>query len=133
MRVFTGRIFDCQGGQMAKQKENFLDYYPRRNANVDWRQKGNAVEIDMVHRGISHWIAQRFFRRPRVSHIRLDDFGSFIWLQMDGSRSVQEIGQAVKERFGQKAEPLYERLCQYIKTLHREGFIVYENKIKKRG
>lgn len=118
---------------MAKKKENFLDYYPRRNANMDWRQLGDIVEIDMEHRGISHWIAQKFFHRPRVSHIKLDDLGSFIWLQMDGSKSVQEIGQAVKAGFGQKAEPLYSRLSQYIKTLHREGFIVYENKIKKRG
>ena len=114
---------------MAKQKENFLDYTPRRNANLPWRKKGTLVEVDVEHKGFINKIAQKFFHRPRISHIALDEFGSFIWPLLDGTQSVEQIGRLVKDHFGKKAEPLYERLCSYLKTLHREGFIVYENKI----
>ena len=51
---------------------------------------------------------------------------------MDGQRSIYEIGALVKEKFGEKAEPLYPRLAQYMKTLHNNHFIVYENKIGKK-
>ena len=64
---------------MAKQKENFLDYTPRRNSNLLWRKKGTLVEVDVEHRGFINRIAQKFFHRPRISHIALDEFGSFIW------------------------------------------------------
>jgi hypothetical protein len=46
--------------------------------------------------------------------------------------TVYEIGQRVKEQFGDKAEPLYERLSTYIKILHENKFVVYMNKIKKK-
>ena len=50
---------------------------------------------------------------------------------IDGVRSIYDIGQLVKEHFGDKAEPLYERLCYFIKLLHKNQFIVYMNKINK--
>ena len=48
------------------------------------------------------------------------------------SRSIYDIGQLVKQHFGEKAEPLYERLCQFTKILHKNQFIVYTNKIKQK-
>ena len=75
-------------------------------------------------------MAQILLGKPKVSRIELDDLGSFIWQEMDGVRTVYEIGSAVKGRFGKKAEPLYERLCEYIRILHNNRFIVYENKKK---
>ena len=49
---------------------------------------------------------------------------------MDGERSVYAIGQLVHSAFGEAAEPLYERLCRYIKTLHDNHYVVYVNKLK---
>ena len=54
--------------------------------------------------------------------------GSFIWQQIDGKRNVYEIGQLLKQEYGKEAEPLYERLCTFVKSLHNSCFIVYENK-----
>jgi hypothetical protein len=118
---------------MAKrQKENYLDYIPRPNRLFETRQneKGH-VEIIKEHRGFYNRLAQKLFHKPKVSSIEMDDFGSFIWRCMDGKRSIFEIGQEVKKEFGEKAEPLYERLSQFVKVLYSERFIVYENKTKK--
>ncbi|WP_329886945.1 PqqD family protein [Pseudoramibacter faecis] len=114
-----------------QSKENYLDYVPRPNqlfpAAVN---AGGHIEIAVQNKGFFNKIAQVVFKRPKVSHIELDDFGSFVWRAMDGERSIFEIGQMVKERFGEAAEPLYERLCRYIKTLHDNHYVVYVNKLK---
>ena len=62
-------------------------------------------------------------KKPKISYIHLDEFGSFVWRQIDGERDIIKIGEAVKEHFGEKAEPLYERLAQYFKILESYGFV----------
>ena len=115
-----------------KKQENFLDYVPKRNQLYEWdlNQKKH-VEIAVVNRGMFNRMAQIIFRKPKVSKIELDDLGSFIWQELDGVKTVFEIGTAVKGKCGKKAEPLYERLCEYIRILHNNRFIVYENKKRK--
>lgn len=66
---------------------------------------------------------------PGTSYIELDNFGSLVWKQIDGKKTIYQIGQAVHEEFGEKAEPLYERLSKYITTLQENRFVVYQNKI----
>ncbi len=117
---------------MSKSKENFLDYIPRHNQLYSWEKNANGhVEIQVQNKGFFNKFAQIFFKRPKTSAIELDDFGSFVWLQMDGEASVFAIGEKVKERFGKKAEPLYERLSHFIKILHENHYVVYVNKLKK--
>ena len=122
-------LFLKRAGMGKKKQENFLDYVPKRNKlyEWDWNQKKH-VEIAVVNRGLFNRIAQILFRKPKVSKIELDELGSFIWQEMDAARTVYELGEAVRTKFGKKAEPLYERLCEYIRILHNNRFIVYENK-----
>ena len=114
---------------MAKKKsDNFLDYIPKHNSLYECRtnEKG-LVEVKIVNKGLFNRIAQIFFKRPKVSWIELPGMGTFIWNQIDGKRNVYEIGQLLKHEYGQEAEPLYERLCTFIKSLHNSCFIVYVN------
>ena len=116
-----------------KKKENYLDYIPRPNTLFECnKNKDGKIEIKMHNKGVFNKIAQVLFKKPKYSYIELDEFGSFVWEQMDGKKTIYEIGTLVKERFGDKAEPLYERLSQYIKILHNNHFIVYENKLRKK-
>lgn len=112
-------------------KDNFLDYVPRPNTLFPAAPNvAGHIEIAVQNKGFFNKIAQVVFKRPKVSHIELDDFGSFVWQAMDGERSVYAIGQMVHAAFGEAAEPLYERLCRYIKTLHDNHYVVYVNKLK---
>ncbi|MCI7107254.1 MAG: PqqD family protein [Lachnospiraceae bacterium] len=116
-----------------KQKENYLDYIPRPNTLFEWnRNESGKIEVKVHNKGVFNKIAQIIFKKPKYSYIELDEFGSFVWEQMDGKRSIFEIGILVREQFGEKAEPLYSRLAQYIKLLHNNHFIVYENKLRKK-
>lgn len=83
------------------------------------------VTISVVNKGVFHTLAQKLLHKPKISYIHLDEFGSFVFQQMDGARSVLEIGVLVEEHFGEKAQPLYERLAQFCKILESYGFIVF--------
>ena len=114
---------------MKKKADNFVDYIPKHNSLYEYREneQGN-IEVKMINRGLFNRIAQIFFRRPKVSWIELPGMGSFVWRQMDGKKTVYEIGQEMKKAYGDEVEPLYEKLCTYIKSLHNMCFIVYENR-----
>lgn len=112
-----------------KPKENYLDRIPCRPAELNWSQDDTgAVTLDIENKGVFNRIAQKLLKKPKVSHIHLDEFGSFIWLQIDGERDLTAIGRLVGEHFGDKAEPLYERLARYFKTLESYKFINWSNK-----
>ena len=119
---------------MARKKSaNYLDFVPRINPNNTWSEENGIVTVHMVHRGFWAAIAQKVFHRPRVSHIKLDEYGSFVWKNIDGVRTVGQLAQAMKERFGDKAEPLYDRLVHYMRILYNNQFILYGRQEKKRG
>lgn len=76
----------------------------------------------MHNKGFFNLIAQKLFGRPEMSHIHLDETGSFVWSCIDGS-SIFEIADRVRERFGNEAEPLYPRLIMFFSELRECGFV----------
>jgi len=113
-----------------KKSKNYLDFVPTLNSSNTWDEKEEIVTVHMVHRGLHHMLAQKLFRAPRVSHITLDAFGSFLWKRIDGVRSVGDLAEELKARFGEEAEPLYDRLVQYMKILQNNHFILFAQKAK---
>jgi hypothetical protein len=59
--------------------------------------------------------------------IHLDEFGSHVWKACDGTCSVYQIGENLKATYGEKIEPVYERLGQFIKTLASQQCLVYKD------
>ena len=113
----------------SKKNNNYLDFIPIINPQNDWSEdEEGVVTIHMVHRGFYATIAQKVFHTPRVSHIKLDEYGSFLWKELDGRRTVGQLAQRMKEQFGDKAEPLYDRLVHYMQILHNNKFILFQGK-----
>lgn len=103
---------------------NYLDLIPSQNEKFRWEQdEAGSVTIFVENKGVFNRIAQKLLKKPRVSQVHLEEMGSFIWPRMDGKRSVYEIAQLVEKEFGEKAQPLYERLIPYMRTLESYGFI----------
>lgn len=116
-----------------KKQDNFLDYIPKHNDLFPFEKNQNGhVEIRMENRGLIKRLTQLLLKKPRYTYIELDDFGTFVWEQIDGENTVYEIGKRVKEQFGEAAEPLYERLCQYIRALRTNRFILYKNLVREK-
>lgn len=107
-----------------KKTENYLEKIPCHNPQIVWSTDENGlVTLQMQNRGVANFLAQKLLKKPRVSFIHLEEFGSFVWGCIDGKQNIISIGEMVKAQFGEKTEPLYERLSQYIKTLESNGFI----------
>lgn len=74
-------------------------------------------------------ILKTFIRRLGRSsdyRIQLDAFGSFVWEQCDGVRRVEQIGECLKQEFGEKVEPVYDRLGTFVRILAYQKLIVYK-------
>lgn len=114
-----------------KKKDNFLDYIPKTNEKITWTEnEEKMVVLKVRNNGFFAWIATKFYKKPEFSFITLDEFGTFVWKQIDDKQSVYEIGQKVKKEFGEKAEPLYERLIKYMAILADNKYISCRAKTK---
>ena len=111
---------------MKKQKiaSNFLDKIPTRNPDIGYTvdEKG-VITLEIENKGLFNLIAQKVFKKPKISYIHLDEMGSFGWPIINGEKNITEIGEAVDEHFGEKAHPLYERLAKYFQILESYGFV----------
>lgn len=116
---------------MKNRKEviskNYLEKVPVRPEHIKWYtdEKG-IVTLDIENTGFMNLMAQKLFRKPKVSHIHLDEMGSFVWPLLDGEKNIIELGEVVKEQFGEKANPLYERLAKYFQILDSYRFIEWK-------
>ncbi len=107
-----------------KSKENYLERRPMRPEEISWSVDENGMVIlDIENKGMFNKLAQILFHRPKISHIHLDEMGSFIWPLLDGEKDIVVLGVLVKEHFGDKAEPLYERLAKYFQILDSYSFL----------
>jgi hypothetical protein len=62
---------------------------------------------------------QRFFRKlrfriPEYKKTSLDEYGSCVFLQIDGKKTVKDIGESLEVKYGDKIYPLYERLLLFL-------------------
>ena len=113
--------------QNSEKSNNYLDKIPIRTEHILWSVEENGlVTLDVENKGVFHRFAQRFFHKPKVSHIHLDPMGSFVWCLIDGSRDILSLSALVKEQFGEEASPLYERLSKYFHILNSYGFITFK-------
>ena len=107
-----------------KLSANYMDIIFSKNAELQWRVKEDGlVEVDMVNKGFFNSIAQKFFHRPRVSHIALDKYGSTLWLALDGSATVNDLLAKMNEAFPDESDKMLNRLVQFLTTLERWEFI----------
>ncbi|ELC8441136.1 PqqD family peptide modification chaperone [Clostridium perfringens] len=66
---------------------------------------------------------QRFFRKlkvkiPMYKKIAFDEYSSEVFLQIDGNKTVKEIGEELEAKFGDKVQPLYERLLVFLNHIY---------------
>lgn len=105
---------------------NLLDICPRQEADSDRNREGIVTlrrRRPSLHGG--RWLGAWFHYLLAPPRIRLDTVGSFVWESMDGATSVGELSRRVRTEFGESAEPVEQRLGQFVRQLRRERFISY--------
>ena len=110
-----------------KNNENILEKIPVKNEKIGWSSDENGiVTLEIENKGVFNRVFQLLFKKPKITYIHLDENGSFVWPLIDGEKNIIAIGQEVKEHFGEKANPLYERLSQFFEILRSYNFITWK-------
>lgn len=58
--------------------------------------------------------------------VKLDNFGSAVWLKMDGKTTVDKIINDIKKKFGDEIIEAEERITKFIFQLYSQGFISFK-------
>ena len=114
--------------KIKKGEENLAEKIPVRSERITWDSDADGrVTIHVENRGVMKRITQILLRKPKVSHIHLDEIGSYVWSLIDGEMTVAEIAGPFEEHFGERVHPTYERLGQYFSILVSYGFAEWKN------
>ena len=108
-----------------KNAENYVDRIPRINGKKWELLEDDIVEVTVENTGFYNTLAQKLFKKPRYSFIKLDEYGSCVWQQIDGKKTIYEIGQILKKEHKGASNQLYERLSTYFGILEKNGYITF--------
>lgn len=116
-------------GRNKKLPPNYMDTIFIPATGLHWEQrKDGIVVLDMVNKGFFHGIAQKFFHKPKVSHIALDAYGTKVWLALDGKRTVYHVVEAMENAFPDETDKMLARVVTFLRTLQVNHFICENTK-----
>lgn len=114
-----------------KDSKNYLDYIPVKNPDTDYEaDEDGIVTLYIEWKGFYHKIAQKFFHRPRVSDVKLDGYGSFVWLSIDDKKDVHQLSKELDVRYP-KMEKSLSRLIKFLEILHDNKLITWKGEKTK--
>ena len=105
---------------------NYLELTPIRNYDHVIEESGLVsvfvpkFDIKWIDTIMSRIVKSRFFKA------KLDEFGTATWLEMDGYKSVQLISSHLSQKFGEKINPVDERLTKFLTELYKYNFITFK-------
>ena len=90
--------------------------------------RGDELISVLVPRFHRRWLV-RLSERVGLTErrVKLDAQGSLVWSLCDGRHSVEQIGEALAERFGEAVKPVEERLPRFLSQLAQHEMIALED------
>lgn len=104
---------------------NLLDLKPVRVA--EWEEADGQVVILRPPPRTTGFrrLVDRLLVEMSTRRIRLDEVGSAAWLLFDGERTVGDVADELRARFGDAVEPAEERVGTLVRLLHRQLFVEF--------
>ncbi len=99
-----------------KSNEDVLNIIYKRSGKLEYEiNKDNIVTIiEKQDHKIQNFFRKLKFKIPEYKKITLDEYGSWIFLQIDGKKNVKALGESLEAKYGDKVHPLYERLLPFL-------------------
>jgi hypothetical protein len=107
----------------ARKEVNLLELIPIRN--IEWEKSVEGTVILLKPKFQHPFLMARVLpklKRPYYQ-VKLDEVGSFFWESCDGKKTIRDIAEEMKNHFGEKIEPTYERLSLFLQSLEKNKFI----------
>ena len=105
---------------------NYLEMVPVHHYTHEVEENGNVSVL--VPRFTNNLLAKYLSPRLKSPYVkaRLDEFGSQVWLEINGERNVQVISENLFKKFGEKIQPVTERLTKFLTQLYTYNFIKFK-------
>ena len=103
-----------------KDNEEILNLKFRICNNVNYKIDDNGIVtvLEKQDHKIQKFFRKLRFRIPLYKEITLDEISSEVFTQIDGIKTVKEIGEYLEVKFGDKVNPLYERLLTFLNHIY---------------
>jgi hypothetical protein len=105
---------------------NYLELTPKREYDHVLESSGTVSVL--VPKFKNKFLVSFLMPRLKSPYIKakLDDFGSLTWTEMDGTKNVQSISLSLTDKFGDKVQPVSERLTKFLTQLYQYNFITFK-------
>ncbi|MFL0269100.1 PqqD family peptide modification chaperone [Candidatus Clostridium radicumherbarum] len=105
---------------MPNSNEEVLNIIFKISENLEYEvDKDNIVTIlEKQDHKVQRFFRKLKFRIPEYKKTSLDEYGSYVFLQIDGKKTVKDIGENLEVKYGDKAYPLYERLLLFLNHIN---------------
>ena len=104
-----------------------MDFVPIKNHRYhSHTTEDGKAQIYIPRNSYIDRLVRKFKETPEYFRVDLDHFGSFTWHQIDGEKNIYEIGNALKEEFGEEIEPVYIRTGQFINLLRNNKLVTFK-------
>lgn len=105
---------------------NYLELTPKRNYDHEIEASGKVSVL--VPRFKNKFLVDLLVPRLKSPYIKakLDEFGSVTWLEINGNNKVSDISGTLTHKFGDKIQPVNERLTKFLTQLYKYNFISFK-------
>jgi len=105
---------------MLKNNEEILNivYVISENLEYEVDQDNIVAILEKQDHKIQKFFRKIKFRIPEYKKTYLDEYGSYVFMQIDGIQTVKKIGESLEAKYGDKAHPLYERLLLFLNHIN---------------
>jgi hypothetical protein len=105
---------------------NYLELRPIRKIKeeVDSQNLVTVLIPKFTNQFVKKYL-QPIIKSPFIK-LKLDELGSASWLAIDGIKNVDQICKELVEKFGDKIQPVEERLTKFLTQLYEHRLITFE-------
>ena len=103
-----------------KDNEEILNLKFRICDNVNYKIDDNGIVtvLEKQDHNIQKFFRKLRFKIPLYKEITFDEISSEVFTQIDGIKTIKEIGEYLEVKFGEKVNPLYERLLTFLNHIY---------------
>lgn len=113
--------------KLTEPSQNFLDVVPVQNNN--WEKTGDGRAYLLVPRFRNRLMKKIMTKMGKSEFVKVffDQTGTEVWQLIDGTSTVEQIGQKIVNQNNESEEQKYQRLSQFISILARNRFVNLKN------
>ena len=103
-----------------------LSIKPLHNPNLEWKynEEGRVVATLTRRGGLTGKVITFFLAVPEERPVILDEVGSFVWKMCDGQHSVEQISEALSDKYILTRREVEVSLNEYLRMLAKRGMIL---------